>query len=72
MSQGFSDAAIRAYEPAIRTHVDKLCAQLQRNDEDHRQGVCDPIASEKWSSAKNIAQWCKTAHLGNQVSSANL
>ena len=61
MSQGFSDAAIRAYEPSIRAHADKLCLNLEQNDKDNEAGFFGPaaVASERWSSAKNMSQWCR-------------
>lgn len=44
IGQGMGDAAMRAHEPTISTHVDKLCEQLAPSD-------------GSWSEPQNMAEW---------------
>jgi hypothetical protein len=44
IGQGMGDAAMRAHEPTIMTHVDELCKQLAPDD-------------GSWSEQQNMAEW---------------
>lgn len=45
LAQGLSDASLRRYEPAIKTHVGRLCRQLR-------------APGRGWSDAMNLGEWC--------------
>ena len=49
MSQGFSDAAIRSFEPRVLELVQRLCDILQ-GDLNSKDG--------KWSQGQDMAKWC--------------
>ena len=49
MSQGFSDAAIRSFEPRVLELVQRLCGILQ-GDLNSNDG--------KWSKGQDMAKWC--------------
>lgn len=56
ISQGFSDAAVRNYEPSMLVLINRLCDRLLRpigEDVEHQPG--------EWHSARNMAQWCNYA-----------
>ncbi len=63
MSQGFSTAALRSYEPIMLAHIKKLCKCLVHDDDKDDNKREDDVKAEKmpakWSSAKNMSQWCK-------------
>ncbi|KAH8682569.1 cytochrome P450 [Xylariales sp. PMI_506] len=48
ISQGVSDASLRALEPAIIRHIQKFCRKVSEPD---------PAGSD-WSTAKDISEWC--------------
>ncbi|KAL4883331.1 cytochrome P450 [Aspergillus karnatakaensis] len=43
---GFSDSAIRSYEPKVKVIVDRLC------------NVLAPGEGQEWSEGRNLAPWC--------------
>lgn len=47
MSQGFSDASLKAYEPAIVERIDTLCRRLG-----------EKVPGDEWSATFNMADWC--------------
>ncbi|KAL4870549.1 hypothetical protein BDV12DRAFT_207590 [Aspergillus spectabilis] len=47
---GFSDSAIRSYEPKVRVIVDRFCAVLSPSPEQMGRG--------EWSEGRNLAPWC--------------
>jgi len=54
MSQGFSDASLRAYEPLVVERVDTLCRKLGERS-----------AEDEWSHTFNMADWCMYSMLLN-------
>jgi cytochrome P450 len=61
ISQGFSDSALRAYEPIIMNHVEKLCAQLANSGNTLGRDVKSIPEEAKWCPPQNMAKWCKKA-----------
>jgi cytochrome P450 len=59
ISQGFSDSALRAYEPIIMNHVQKLCAQLASSGNTLGRDVKSIPEEAKWCPPQNMAKWCK-------------
>ena len=55
MSQGFSDAAIRVYEPKILDEIEIFCRAL----------VAEDVQSEKvtWTAPQNMSAWCNVTCL---------
>ncbi|KAI9848834.1 MAG: hypothetical protein M1837_006350 [Sclerophora amabilis] len=53
MSQGFSDASMRSYEPSMLAQAQKFCACLARSDEQ-----LSAKTVERWLPARNMSQWC--------------
>lgn len=59
MSQGFSDAVLRAFEPKILAQVEKFCCGLlayggYENNKDVRLGK-----GRGWTEPQNMARWCQ-------------
>lgn len=51
MSHGFSDAAIRSFEPRVQELIQTLCDLLI---------VKDASADSEWSAPQDMAPWCKS------------
>jgi len=58
ISQGFSDSALRGYEPVIMNHVEKLCTQLSNASQVSGKEFDSLPGTGNWSSAQNMAKWC--------------
>ena len=58
VSQGFSDSAMRNYEPSMVAIVQRFCDRLLQPLEE------EPVTSrETWRPARNMSQWCKSKML---------
>jgi cytochrome P450 len=55
ISQGFSDASLRALEPAILSHIQKFCSKLADSENDDGS----PAIPDEWSPNRNMSNWCK-------------
>ena|SRR5438045_1380020 len=70
MAQGLSDSALRQYEKAIIEHAKKFCDCIGTDNERELMYMCD---CEKWSPARNMANWCSfLTHLYSLTSSTNV
>jgi cytochrome P450 len=58
IAQGFSEAALRSYEPTILTHIRKFGAELE-SDSSSTENWKDVSESRKWSKPHNMARWCR-------------
>ncbi|KAK7514329.1 cytochrome P450 [Phyllosticta citriasiana] len=56
VSQGFSDAALKSYEPAIMRHVQKFCDVLPLGLSPSLMST--PSDKGEWSKPQNMARWC--------------
>ena len=56
LSNGFSDAALRAYEEPIAGHVERFCQLLLPSEEIETNGSA--MDDKAWSPPKNMAHWC--------------
>ena len=58
LAHGFSDAALRAYEEPLHTHISNFCDHLLQ-DQQKNLGPDHATSEEIWSDAKNMAEWCE-------------
>ncbi|KAK8180844.1 cytochrome P450 [Phyllosticta citribraziliensis] len=56
VSQGFSDAALKSYEPAIMRHVQNFLDVLPLGLSP--SSLSAPIDQDGWSKPQNMARWC--------------
>ncbi|MCJ1261283.1 hypothetical protein MMC22_001147 [Lobaria immixta] len=56
MSQGFSDAALRYYEPTILAKIEQLCSALLGPKDGKAKDVGD-VKRDGWSAPQNMSRW---------------
>ncbi|MCJ1389640.1 hypothetical protein MMC18_002497 [Xylographa bjoerkii] len=57
ISQGFSDASLRGFEPTIMTHVDKLCNILASQARPSAWSANTSSGKPGWTIGQNMARW---------------
>jgi cytochrome P450 len=54
IGQGFTETAVRGYEPIIQSQIKVFCEKLVEGD-----GIKGVSEGKGWSSPKNMAFWCE-------------
>lgn len=54
VSQGFSDAAVRAYEPSMLALINRLCDRLLQPF-----GETSKPQPGEWTPSRDMSDWCK-------------
>ncbi len=56
IAQGFTETAVRGYEPIIQSQIDAFCEKLVEDDGNPGASKEHP---QDWSSPKDMATWCE-------------
>ncbi|KAF2149255.1 cytochrome P450 [Myriangium duriaei CBS 260.36] len=56
LSQGFSEAAIRSFEPHLITQINKFCSVICPGWKDDESGIS--VQTSTWSQPINMSTWC--------------